>query len=147
MLPKRTTSLQPYIRAMTTTAKQPVKYITDLHFEHRVWLNTLAFRKEEIAIFEHRMEELVKRNTDKEMLAELEHFQNQYIREKEVIDELRHDIKQHENVLENSVKANPVAVDHRHFEDHPELRDRMETFERLNNELRTDFYRWAAKWM
>ena len=133
---------------MTTTTKAtPTKHLSDLHFEHQVWLNTLQFCKDEIGIFERRMEEIVSRNTDKALLAELEHFQNQYIREREVIDELRHDIKQHENFLEQEVKEHPIAIDHRAFGDHTILRERMGTFEQLYKELKDEFYRWMAKVM
>lgn len=133
---------------MTTATKdRSTKHLADLHFEHNVWLNTLQFCKEEINIFERRMEELVARNTDKTLLAELEHFQNQYIREREVIDELRHGIKEHENFLEKEMKEHPVAIEHRAFGDHAELRDRMVTFEKLYRELKEEFYRWLTKVM
>ena len=77
---------------MNTTTEKKV-HITDLHNDHELWLNKLAFCKEEISILEHRMEEIAKRNTGYEVMAELEHFQNQYIRQREVIDELRHELK------------------------------------------------------
>jgi len=50
---------------MSTTATKPVthKHIGELHFDHRMWLNALRFYKDEIVIFEHRMEDIVKRNT------------------------------------------------------------------------------------
>ena len=131
----------------TATNDRSTKHLADLHFEHKVWLNTLQFCKEEINIFERRMEELVARNTDKTLLAELEHFQNQYIREREVIDELRHGIKEHENFLEKEMKEHPVAIEHRAFGDHAELRDRMVTFEKLYRELKEEFYRWLTKVM
>ena len=120
---------------------------SDLHFEHQVWLNTLQFCKDEIAIFERRMGELATRNTDKALLAELEHFQNQYIRQREVIDELRHELKQHENALEKEVRDHPVAVEHRLFHDHTTHREAMATFEKLYRELKTDFQHWLAKRM
>lgn len=133
---------------MTTATKtNGTKYISDLHFEHQVWLNTLQFCKDEIAIFERRMGELATRNTDKALLAELEHFQNQYIRQREVIDVLRHDIKQHENFLEKESKEHATAIDHRGFGDHTELRNQMETFEKLYRELKDEFYRWVARSM
>lgn len=133
---------------MTTATKpSPTRYLGDLHHEHMIWLNNLQFRKEEIGILERRMEEVVTRNNQPEVMAQLEHFQNQYIRQREVIDELRHDIKQHENFLEKEAKDKPVAIDRRHFEDHTELRDRMETFEKLYMELKHDFYRWVGQWM
>ena len=132
-----------------TTATQPHThvYIGDLHFDHMEWLNALQFYKDDITVLEHRLEDIVRRNTNGEVMAELEHFQNQFIREREVIDELRHDIKQEENRLEKEAKDHPVAIDHRYFTDHSELRDRMVTFEKLYRELRSEFNRWSAKRM
>ncbi len=125
---------------MTTATKKV--HLADLHTEHMLWLNALTFYREEITILEKRLEDVASRNTHSEVLAELEHFQNQYIREREVIDEMRHDVKQHENMLEREIKERPVAVDHRLFNDHTELRERMETFERLYKDLKKELFRW-----
>lgn len=129
------------------TAAPTHKYIGDLHFDHMEWLNALKFYKEEIGILEHRLEDIVRRNSGQEIMAELEHFQNQFIREREVIDELRHDIKQHENMLEKEAKDHPVAIDHRYFTNHTDLQDRMATYEKLYRELKADYHRWLAKRM
>ena len=131
---------------MTTTTKKRV-HISELHNDHKLWLNTLAFCKEEITILEHRMEEIAKQNTAGEVMAELEHFQNQYIRQREVIDELRHDLKQHENALEKEVRDHPIAVDHRLFADHAGRREEMATFEKIYRELKEEYMRWLAKRM
>ena len=121
--------------------------IGDLHFELNLWLNEFKFYKDEIKIFNHRLEDIVSRNTDKEVMKELEHFQNQYIRQIEVIDELRHEVKQHENKLENEAKDNPVAIEHRYFEDHSELRDQVEQFKKIYVDLKSEFMRFLSKWM
>ncbi len=131
----------------TASATAPTKRLGELHFDHMEWLNALRFYKDEIGILEHRLEHIVKNNTGGEVLAELEHFQNQFIREREVIDELRHDIKQYENGLEKESKEHPVAIDHRLFADHTELRDRMATYEKLYRELKAEYNRWLAKRM
>lgn len=131
---------------MTTMTAHRV-HISDLHSDHLLWMNTLAFCKEEIAILERRMEEIAKRNTGSDVLAELEHFQNQYIRQREVIDELRHELKQHENAIEREVRERPIAVEHRLFADHTAQREAMITFEKLYRELREEFMRWLAKRM
>jgi seryl-tRNA synthetase len=128
---------------MTTATKRV--HITDLHSDHSLWLNSLSFFKEEINILERRLEEVAKRNTESDVLAHLEHFQNQYIRQREVIDELRHDIKQHENSLEHAVKENATAVDHRLFPDHTDLRDRVITFEKLYADLKAELMRWLSE--
>ena len=129
---------------MSQTLTEKRVHLQDLHSDHQLWLNTLRFCKDEITIFEHRLEDIAKRNTVTEVMAELEHFQNRYIREREVIDELRHDIKQHENHLEKFAIEHPVAVDHVLFTDHSGLRDRLSTFEKLYHELKVEFMRWLA---
>lgn len=113
---------------MSTTPKaSTAKYIGDLHHEQMMWLNTLQFRKEETAILERPMEDVVRRSNQPDVMAELEHFQVRYvsdqcIRQQEVMDELRHDVKAHENGL---AKDHPVAMDQGHFADHSGLRERM----------------------
>ena len=131
-----------------STATAPARaYIGDLHHDQREWLTALTFYKEDITILEHRLEDIVRRNNKPEVMAQVEHFQNQFIREREVIDELRHDIKQEENVLEKEMKDHPVAIEHRYFKDHTELRDRFQTFEKLYRELKQEFQQWLVQWM
>lgn len=130
----------------TATAPKRV-HIGDLRNDQREWLNALAFYKEDIVILEHRLEDIVRRNNKQEVMAELEHFQNRFIREREVIDELRHDIKQEENVLEKELRDHPVAIEHRYFTDHTDLRERFTIFEKLYRELKQEFQQWLGKWM
>ena len=131
---------------MTVVSDKKV-HISDLHFELNLWLNELKFYKDEIKIFNRRLEDIVSRNTDKEVMRQLEHFQNQYIRQIEVIDVLRHEVKQHENILEKEVIDNPVAVDHRYFEDHTDLREQADQFKKIYRELKEEFMLFITKWM
>lgn len=133
---------------MNTETRTPTQiYVGDLHHEHMMWLNTLNYRKEEVALLERRMEDIVRRSDEKEVMAELEHFQNQYIREREVIDELSHDIKIHDKLVTQEAKEHPIAVDHRNVVAHKLLKDRMATFEKLSSELRDEFMGWVERWM
>jgi hypothetical protein len=122
-------------------------YYTDLHFEHEVWAKELAFLKDEVAFFERRLEELVTKNTNKDMLALLEQFQNRFIRQKEVIDELNHDINIHEDKLQQFIEQHPVAIDRVHFNDHSTLRNNIETNRKLYSELKEEFFKFMSKWM
>lgn len=122
-------------------------HIADLHSDHKLWLNTLAFCKDEITILEHRMEDIARRNNTPAVMAELEHFQNQYIRQREVIDELRHEVKQHENALEREATDHPIAIDHKLFKDHTGHREEMATFEKIYRELKDEFMRWLSERM
>lgn len=122
-------------------------YMKDLYFELKVWLNELDFFKEEVKFFENRLMEVSQKNSDRQMLIELEHFQNQFIRQREVIDETRHNVKQAENQLEKFAKDHPIASDHVYFEDHTNLREEMNTFRDIYTDLKKEFLRFLAKWM
>lgn len=123
------------------------KTIYQLHDEHKIWKNKLAFYKDEIAIMTNRISEIAKKNTSKEVLAFVEHFQNQLIVQKEQIDIIGHNIGIHEAALEAAATKNPTNVDHEKFEDHSGQRSDVETFERIFNELRKELISFLSKWM
>jgi hypothetical protein len=134
------------LKKINTVQKEKI-YITDLHFQHKVWINELSFSKEKLAIYQERLEDLASRNTDREMKLEQEQFQNRFIRQREVIDVLSHEVREHESDLVKFAKEHPVATDRVHFEDHTDMRDKMNTFSKLFTELKQDFHRFSAKWM
>lgn len=117
------------------------------HREHAAWKNNLLFYKEEIAVFKRRLEELAQKNNAAEVNVQIEHFQNQFVIQRNNIDELLHVIHVCEDELETEIKKNPVAVDHRKVEFHSEEQEQIESFEKHFNALRKEFYGFAAKWM
>lgn len=123
------------------------KPITQLHIEHNTWLMKLDFYADEVIIMTKRLEEVASKNTAKDILAQVEHFQNQLILQKENIDEIRHAIKDHENYLENRINENPTASDHRSVNDHPKMRENVNAFEKIFNELRHEFLAFLSKVM
>jgi len=127
--------------------KEKPKHIEALHFEHEVWKKRMEFYKIELKFFTERLEEIVSRYTDQEVLKGIEHFQNQFILQRDVLDVFVHDIKMHEQELVDEVNSNPVAVDHRLLEDHPEKRAGYMTFIKLYDELKLEFMDFLSKWM
>jgi hypothetical protein len=121
------------------------KSVAELHAEHGEWLNKLEFYVDEISIQRIRLSEIASKNTSKEILAQVEHFQNQFIVQKENIDELRHAIKDHEIYVENRVTENPVDSDHRQLHDHPKMRENFDGFEKNFNSLRHEFNAFLSK--
>ena len=132
---------------MTTKTKEQKVHIDDLHFEHQRWEKELKFFLEELPFFQARLEEVAKRYTDKDVLKELDHFQNQLYIERNAMDGLLHDINLHEQEIARYAKEHPVAVDHVLFVDHGPLRDRIDTDRKLMHELKMAFNRYLSKWM
>lgn len=120
-------------------------HLTEAHAKMIEWVKELAFYKDELKTFQTRLEEVVTKNNKQEVLAEVEHFQNQFIRQNEVIDTLKHDFKQFDNTIAANVMSNPVASDHRSVVIPAELIDQHDTFLKIYKELKTEFEKFLAK--
>jgi hypothetical protein len=117
------------------------------HAENTEWTNKLNFYKDEIKIMTSRLEEVATKNSSKEVLAELEHFQNQLIIQRNNIDEALHAVKINEEKIQAEVNSNPVAVDHRKMEYHAAEKDMVESFEKNFNDIRGEFNAFVGKWL
>lgn len=125
--------------------KSTKKYLSELHTQHGEWTKKLDFAKDEIKSYNNRLSEVVQANTKTEVLAQLEHFQNQFIRHNEVIDELKHEISMEENKVVSSAKNNNVATDHRKLEENKALLDQINSFDKIFSELKEEFKLYLAK--
>jgi hypothetical protein len=121
--------------------------LTEQHVAYSEWLNRLAFYKDELKIMQNRIAEIAERNTKTDVLAQVEHFQNMLIIQKNQIDRLRHDTDKQEEELVSLALKNPVASDHRRVEFHPEQKQKIELFEKIFNELRHELIHWLTKVM
>lgn len=117
------------------------------HEENTQWVNKLQFYRDELQILNGRLEEITAKNNQPEVLKEVEHFQNQWIIQRNNIDEILHKVNENERSLQEEINSNPVAVDHRKMEYHAEEKNLVEGFEKNFNDLREDFNRFASKWM
>ena len=116
--------------------------------ELQAWKHELSSVKQEIRHFEHRLEHMSTKNLPKELLAQIEHFQNSFICQKEVLDKLRHDLPDSRHKVEHIFKG---LLSHREEENgldvHGILGDRMDTFRRIYEEVKVDFKRFESDWM
>jgi hypothetical protein len=121
--------------------------IFNQHAENTDWTNRLSFYKDEIKIMTGRLVEVASKNSSDEVLAQVEHFQNQFIIQRNNIDEALHAVRINEDALQEEVNSNPVAVDHRSVAYHAEEKEMVESFEKNINDLRAEFNEFAAKWL
>ncbi|HXU26598.1 MAG TPA: hypothetical protein VN698_05140 [Bacteroidia bacterium] len=117
------------------------------HYEHTEWLNKLSFYVDEISVMQTRIDEIAQKNTAKEVKIKIEHFQNQFLIQKNNVDAIKHHIKQDEKLLQNNIMKNETAVDHRKIEDHAKEREDIEGFETNFNNLRKEFNLFLSEWM
>jgi len=126
---------------------QDKKHILELHDEIKNWKSAVELIKEETSTLNKQLEDIASENNKEEVRAQIEHFQNQFIRQAEVNDILNHDLKQAEHRLAVLSAENPVASDHRLVDDDPNIRDEAETHIKLFTELKSEFNRFATEWL
>ena len=121
--------------------------IFNQHEENTDWMNRLDFYKAEIDILKNLLGEVAEKNTAEDVQKQVEHYQNQFIVQRNNIDILAHNIQLNEDKLQKEIVSNPVAVDHRKMEYHQTEKEFIDFFETNFNEVRHDFKVFAAKWM
>lgn len=117
------------------------------HEENTKWMKDMLFFQDEIKVLQNRLAEIAAKNNSKEVLSNLEHFQNQLIVQKNNIDTLKHEINVGNDVINADIKKNATAVDHRSVKDHGELRSHVASFEKVYNENKAELNRFLSKWM
>ncbi|MCT4622872.1 MAG: hypothetical protein N4A46_04555 [Schleiferiaceae bacterium] len=120
-------------------------HISDLHFDHKLWINELKFVEMQMNIFEERLGEVVAINTDTMARAKVEAFQNQIIRQKEVIDEIKHKIRLREQDISSLDNQDTVKEGGVLFNDHESEIDEMNTFIRLYEKMRDEFKSFVSE--
>ena len=117
-----------------------------LHSEITEWKSNVELIRAEILIFQKQLAGIVRKNSHEEVLKGVEHFQNQFIRQLEVSDELFHELKAADRKL---ARAADIGSDSEfiYAEDNAELRDSAGTYEKLFYELRNEFHLFLEKWM
>lgn len=123
------------------------KSIISLHEDHKEWSQHLKFYREDLKIYEIRIAEVAAKNSSRETLAMVEHFQNALKVQFNNIDELQHRINEHENYLVKNIKENEIASDHRKLNDHPKMREDFNGLEKIINDLRFEVNKFASKWL
>ncbi|UAM97641.1 hypothetical protein K8354_15250 [Polaribacter litorisediminis] len=124
-----------------------VLFNSNMHFEHTQWKGELAFWRDELKSFNNRLSELVTRWTDKEVLSQLEHYQNEFIFHGGVIEDLQENIEEHETRIAGQSKTGKNALDVQLTKKHLKCRKDMETQRQIYAELKKDFFRFLTKYM
>jgi hypothetical protein len=128
------------MKSMESTAS-----IEQFHEELQSWKHELSSTKQEIRHFEHLLEKMPAHKLPKNLLAQVEHFQNSFICHKEVIDKLRHDLPDTRSKVENIF--NSFRIEQDGMDPNHSLNERMDIFRRIYGEVKIDFERFQSQWM
>ena len=124
-----------------------VIFNSDLNFEHKQWRRELFFWEDELKSFQNRLDELVKRWTDKNMLAQLEHYQNQFIIQEAKIIQFQDAIFLHETNIAAHYKKGEDVLNEDLVKKHIEFRNNMEVQRNIYSNLKKEFYKFLSEYM
>jgi hypothetical protein len=114
---------------------------------HQEILNVLDFYSSDISFLEKLLTKVLEKNNHNEVKNESEHFQNQFIIQRNNIDALRSKIliNKHEAALEAKIHAG--KVDERLITDINQLKHEEKQIEKTMEEIRKAFKQFVAKWL
>lgn len=121
--------------------------LKDLSFDHELWDNEMKYFRNELEIFDHRLEEIVSRSESRDFLREFEHFQNQFIRQNEVWDILNQKVRKHRKKLMRNLADVQSDPKHEYFEEHKMLREEFDTFVRIYTDVKNKFFVFLDKYL
>lgn len=121
------------------------KQISEVHFQHRVWLSQLTFYKEEFKIFQERLKKIALKSIGKEVQQALEQFQHKFIIQNNEIDRLEHLIKENEKEAVRAGQIHLRRIDYEATEQYANIRSHLIHFGKLFKELKDDFYKFLRQ--
>lgn len=116
--------------------------IQQMNDEHNTWLRSLKFYKNEIGLLKNKLTEMCSHKSGRDAAVNLEHFENQFTIQEKNIHTLDHNIK--EVLQQTSARPEPAHSYQEIAQKHELLRDKFIQEERIINELRNEFTRFAG---
>jgi len=121
------------------------EYLNEAHTNDMEWRKAMEFYKNEVAYMRKKLEEVNAANTNKEFKMLVSHFENHFLIQHEIIDEIKHAINVREDYIARRMKANPEGYEYRVIRLHSELKGKIEVFEKLFGELKKSFDRFLSE--
>ena len=121
-----------------------IKHIANLNND---CLRGLEFYNQELNILQERLEEIAADNTGKEVSQQVEHFQNQFLIHRNYFDNLKHLVQTNDKSIEAQLIKTNVFVNENTALEHENIYQQYLNEEKIFNDLRHEFNKFAARWM
>jgi hypothetical protein len=121
--------------------------ISHIHVMCKDWTRELQFYQSEIPFFKKRLEEIASDYTSKDVLAQVDHFENKFYIMNNHFDELLHDVKIKEDSLMNEAAERPKYVNVKMIEMDGKIEDLMEFTARDFSDTKKEFYQFLSKYL
>jgi hypothetical protein len=122
--------------------------ISHINNRHNDWLRAIVFYKQEVEMLKTRLTEVAGKNTNADMLREVEHFENQLKIQSDQLDHLAHDIRAMITELaQQAAEAKAGYVEGSLLTRHNELEESYVRAEDIVNKLRRGLNKFVARWL
>lgn len=111
------------------------------------WKRELSFFKDEIVLLRKRLEEVVSKNTSKDILAQVEHFENKFRIMDQHVDELKHDVNLKKEEIAGSAAAKARYIHVKMIESDQNLEELMYVTSKDFYDTRKEYYRFLSQVM
>ncbi|MEO8173922.1 MAG: hypothetical protein ABI581_12590 [Sediminibacterium sp.] len=119
--------------------------VTFCEHELKEWKESIDFFCDELIIFTRRLQEVAGKNSHKPLMSNVEHFQNQFILQKENFDIFRHEIHEQSDRIRNGSKNENRLTDQTVIKKQALLREQVRLAEKIFIELKHSFCRFLSK--
>jgi hypothetical protein len=110
-------------------------------------MRSLLFYKEEINVLQQRLNEVAGKYTNFEARQGIEHFQNQFVLQKNNIDELKHKVNLFYEKLSKDTHLHSGRINDVRIEEQNVLQEEFLILEKVIKELRLEFNAFLRKWI
>lgn len=123
-------------------------HVSRMNNEQNDWQRGLEFYKQELQIHTHRLSDVSSMYESKsELKPNVEHFQNQFIVQRNNIDEFAHDLRAFEKKVSSQIQEMAQHISADTLNEHTLLRERYTTLEKTINDLRHEHNSFLAKYI
>lgn len=113
--------------------------VSQLSGECNTWRNSLRSRREELQTLKNRLQEVAGRQTQKDILQEIEHLHNQFHIQLINIHDLKQAIKTHDRRIIHERTDNNGNIPENLLAQHENLFDQFESLEHTLEDLKEEF--------
>lgn len=132
------------IEAAKEIGKQSLHNLYDECNSH---LRAIDFYKQELKYLQKRLADIVSENTNQDILAQAEQFQNLFIITKDSLDELGHINKSKLDAIERTIKKKPGHVDEKTITASSKFSQSVHNTEKSFAALKLRFNKFLAKYL
>ncbi|MBZ5856270.1 hypothetical protein [Flavihumibacter profundi] len=118
--------------------------IAQLTGECSGWKNTLREQRSKLTSLNEKLQQLASNQLDKNTLQDLEHLQNQFYIQLINVHDLKHTIKEHENIAAWELEKNGQVTDAT-WSAHEELHTQYEQLQQTIQHVQQEFRQFVAK--